>query len=294
MYIIYLYKYYITSILLNNDTTWNEKHLSHMMLLYSVPGLGELLNHWQQFQRLQRAIAVLQVETMQDSERSNFYNFTFSPKIDSILSDSNHQLRDLFAICHQCQTACIYTCQQLFDFGCLQSFLIQLGEKVQTRLLKGVAGELVYKGLRQSLRLNQTRSTQGVILYSCPLLCEAKTTLWLRVPTTPRRNTEPLEGMAKFPKPFQSLDFGRSRFLYVVISCANLHKSIMWLKGEVQGQWAFVRYLKSKNFADNTKSASSSMKLDHWYKPKNEKRSSTLQHHISSPWSFHQQDSSVC
>lgn len=43
----------------------------------------------------------------------------------------------------------------------------------------------------------------------------------------------------------------------------------MWLKGEVQGQWAFVRYLESKNFAENTKSASSSMKLDHWYKPKN-------------------------
>lgn len=30
MYIIYLYKYYITSILLNNDTTWtwNEKKTS--------------------------------------------------------------------------------------------------------------------------------------------------------------------------------------------------------------------------------------------------------------------------
>lgn len=125
--------------------------------------LGELLNHWQQFQRLQRAIAVLQVETIQDSERSNFYNFTLSKKwFDSIRFKPSIAR---FAICHQCRTACIYTCQQLFDFGCLRSFLIQLGEKVQTRLLKGVAGELFYKGLRQSLRLNQTRSTQGVILY---------------------------------------------------------------------------------------------------------------------------------
>lgn len=82
MYIIYLYKYYITSILLNNGTawTWNEKKpLAHDVVVFCsrfthsqsnmcseqplTSVLGELLNHWQQFQRLQRAIAVLQVET---------------------------------------------------------------------------------------------------------------------------------------------------------------------------------------------------------------------------------------
>lgn len=147
-----------------------KKNLWHMMLLYSVPGSHirsptcAVNSHW-------LASWVSSWTTGSNSSGSNvpllsskwkhprfrkwfqfgcstsFYNFTLS-KNDWILSDSNHQLQDLFAICRQCPTACIYTCQQLFDFGCVQSFLIQLGEKVQTRLLKGVAGELVYKGLR--------------------------------------------------------------------------------------------------------------------------------------------------
>lgn len=58
--------------------THSQSNMCSEQPLTSV--LGELLNHWQQFQRLQRAIAVLQVETIQDSERSNFYNFTLSKK----------------------------------------------------------------------------------------------------------------------------------------------------------------------------------------------------------------------
>ena len=299
-YILIITVHYITSILLNNDTTWNEKtsHTWCFCILFQVRTfavqhvqwtptsvLGELLNHWQQFQRLQRAIAVLQVET--SKIQKDQISTTSLCQNDLILSDSNHQLQDLFTICRQCRTACIYTCQlpATVWFRLSAEFPYPTGWKSSNTSAQRCRWRARLQG--PAAGAISPRSTHGDIPYRvvrggtspkfhCGLLCAARL-----METQPRGETPSLwKEWQNFPNHFRALTLAQGpqvskQVLYVVISCANLHKSIMWLKGEVRGQWAFVRYLKSKNIADNTKTAGSSMKLDHWYKPKNQKRSST-------------------
>lgn len=209
------------------------------------------------------------------------------PKNDLILSDSNHQLQDLFTICRQCRTACIYTCQlpATVWFRLSAEFPYPTGWKSSNTSAQRCRWRARLQG--PAAGAISPRSTHGDIPYRvvrggtspkfhCGLLCAARL-----METQPRGETPSLwKEWQNFPNHFRALTLAQGpqvskQVLYVVISCANLHKSIMWLKGEVRGQWAFVRYLKSKNIADNTKTAGSSMKLDHWYKPKNQKRSST-------------------
>ena len=184
--------------------------------------LGELLNHWQQFQRLQRAIAVLQVETSK-IQKDRISTTSLCPKNDSIQTINCKIYLPSAATVEQCVS--IHASNLVISVGCSVSLSnwvkkfkhvcskVSL-ESSSTRAC-GWKPDQVNSGSHSVARCERWNFPK---FHFCPnlenttLRCAARlvTTLWLQVPATPRDPPSLWKEWQNFPNHFRafSCDFG--------------------------------------------------------------------------------------